>query len=127
MAPARAIETHVAPKINAAAATAGRPTPRVVVGLPVAVHDDESEARATAQENFAMYGTLPNYQRVLELGGAATPADAAIVGNEQQVHAQLQALVDAGATDIWAAVFPVGDDRATSRRRTTELLKELIA
>jgi F420-dependent oxidoreductase-like protein len=127
MAPARAIETHVAPKINAAASAAGRPQPRVVVGLPVAVHDDEAEARATAQENFAMYGTLPNYMRVLELGGAATPGDAAIVGTEQQVRAQLQSLLDAGATDIWAAVFPIGDDRSASRRRTNDLLKEMVA
>jgi F420-dependent oxidoreductase-like protein len=127
MAPARAIETHVAPKINAAASAAGRPAPRVVVGLPVAVHDDEAEARATAQENFAMYGTLPNYRRVLDLGGAATPGDAAIIGTEQQVSAQLQSLLDAGATDIWAAVFPVGNDRSASRRRTNDLLKELVA
>ncbi len=58
---------------------------------------------------------------------ASTPADAAIVGNEAAVRAQLQSLLDAGATDIWAAVFPVGDDRAASRRRTTDLLKELVS
>src|SRR6266496_2963323 len=48
MAPARAIETHVAPKLHAAAAAAGRPSPRIVAGLPVAVHDDEVEAREAA-------------------------------------------------------------------------------
>ena len=61
------------------------------------------------------------------IGNAPTPADAAIVGNEAAVRAQLQSLLDAGATDIWAAVFPVGDDRAASRRRTTDLLKELVS
>ena len=45
MANARSIETHVAPKINAAATAAGRPAPRIVAGLPVAVHDDVAEAR----------------------------------------------------------------------------------
>ncbi len=127
MAPARAIETHIAPKINAAAEAAGRTKPRVVVGLPVAVHDDEAEARAAAQANFAMYGALPNYQRILELGNASSPGDAAIVGNEKQVRGQLQALVDAGATDIWAASFPVGDDRASSRQRTADALKEMVS
>jgi alkanesulfonate monooxygenase SsuD/methylene tetrahydromethanopterin reductase-like flavin-dependent oxidoreductase (luciferase family) len=69
---------------------------------------------------------MANYQRVLDLGGASTPADAAIVGNERSVRAQLQGLLDAGATDIWAAPFPVGD-RAQSLRRTTDLLKELVS
>ena len=36
-------------------------------------------------------------------------------------------LLDAGATDIWAAIFPVGDDGGASRRRTRALLQELVA
>jgi len=40
MGNARAVESHVAPRITAAAAAAGRPSPRIVAGLPVAVHDD---------------------------------------------------------------------------------------
>jgi hypothetical protein len=36
-------------------------------------------------------------------------------------------LVDAGATDVWAAIFAVGDDATGSRRRTRALLKELAA
>ena len=127
MAPPRAIESHIAPKIHAAAAAAGRPTPRIVAGLPVAVHDDEPEARAAAAAHSTAYAGMANYQRILEIGNASTPADAAIVGNESAVRAQLQSLLDAGATDIWAAVFPVGDDRATSLRRTTDLLKEIVS
>lgn len=61
------------------------------------------------------------------LPGMATPADAAIVGSAAAVRVQLQALLDAGATDIWAAVFPVGDDRAASMRRTTDVLRELLS
>jgi len=126
MAPARAIETHVAPKLHAAAAAAGRPAPRIVAGLPVAVHDDIAEARAAASASSSMYAQMENYTRILEIGGAGTPADAAIVGNESSVTSQLQALLDAGATDIWAAVFPVGDDRRASMRRSKDLLQELV-
>jgi len=126
MAPARAIETHVAPKLHAAAAAAGRPAPRIVAGLPVAVHDDITEARAAASASSSMYAQMENYTRILEIGGAGTPADAAIVGNESSVTSQLQALLDAGATDIWAAVFPVGDDRRASTRRSKDLLRELV-
>jgi len=127
MAPARAIESHIAPRIHAAASAAGRPAPRIVAGLPVAVHDDEAAARSAASASSTAYAGMPAYRRILELGGAAGPADAAIVGDERSVRAQLQGLLDAGATDIWAAVFPVGDDKAKSLRRTTELLKELAA
>jgi alkanesulfonate monooxygenase SsuD/methylene tetrahydromethanopterin reductase-like flavin-dependent oxidoreductase (luciferase family) len=93
----------------------------------VAVHDDVAEARSTAAEQFVVYGQLPNYQRILGRGGVASPAEAAIVGDEGSVTAQLQALVDAGATDVWAAPFPVGDDRQGSRSRTRALLQELAA
>ena len=90
------------------------------------VHDDVAEAREAAAEIFAGYGILPNYRRILDIGGAAGPAEAAIVGDEKSVAAQLQGLIDAGATDVWAAVFPVGDDRSASRSRTTALLKSLV-
>jgi F420-dependent oxidoreductase-like protein len=125
MGNATAIETHVAPRINAAAAGAGRPAPRIVAGLPVAVHDDVAEARDTAAQVFAHYGVLPNYRRLLDIGGAPGPADAAIVGDEASVAAQIERLFAAGATDVWAAPFPVGDDRQASRHRTRALLQEL--
>lgn len=127
MANATAIAQHVAPSIRKAAADAGRPEPRIVVGLPVAVHDDVSEARSRAAEQFALYGTLPNYQRILGRGDAAAPADAAIVGDEGRVTAQIEALFEAGATDVWAAPYPVGEDRPASRERTRALLKGLAA
>lgn len=121
----RAIETHVAPRLAAAAEAAGRPSPRIVAGLPVAVHDDADEARNVAADVFAGYGVLPNYRRLLDLGGAPGPADAAIVGDEAAVTARIEALFAAGATDVWAAPFPVGDDPSASRRRTRALLVEL--
>jgi F420-dependent oxidoreductase-like protein len=127
MANATAVASHVAPRLRAAAAAAGRPAPRIVAGLPVAVHDDVAEARAVAGQQFAMYGTLPNYQRILAHGGCPGPADAAIVGDEAAVGEQIEALFAAGATDVWAAPFPVGDDRKASTARTRALLKELAA
>jgi len=130
LAPVKAIETHVVPKVHAAAAAAGRPVPRVVAGLPVAVHDDVAEARATLDGAAGSYAGADNYQRIMDLGGAATAGDAAIIGDERSVRAQLQGLIDAGATDIWAAAFPVGDDKAAklaSLQRTRDLLRELVA
>jgi F420-dependent oxidoreductase-like protein len=125
MANATAIEAHVAPAIRKAAADAGRPAPRIVAGLPVAVHDDVAEARATAARQFSVYGQLPNYQRILAHGGITGPGDAVLVGDEDSVTAQVRALFEAGATDLWAAPFPVGDDAAASRARTRALLASL--
>lgn len=125
MADATAIADHVAPAIRAAAT--GRPAPRVVAGLPVVVHDDVAEARATAERLFAAYGVLPNYQRILARGSATSPGEAAIVGDEAAVATQIEALFAAGATDVWAAPFPVGPDAAASRARTRALLRELAA
>jgi len=85
-----------------------------------------AEARSAAAEQFALYGQLPNYQRILERGGVSGPAEAAIVGDEASVTAQIEALFDAGATDLWAAPFPVGDDRSASRARIRDLLKQLV-
>lgn len=127
MGNARSIEAHVAPRIRAAARGARRPEPRIVAGLPVAVHDDVAEARQTAGKEFAGYGDLVNYRRILDIGGADGPADAAIVGDEASVTAQIERLFDAGATDVWAAIFAVGKDRKASRNRTRTLLKELAA
>ncbi|HMC42484.1 MAG TPA: TIGR03564 family F420-dependent LLM class oxidoreductase [Acidimicrobiales bacterium] len=126
MANAKAIETHVAPRIRKAAADAGRPEPRIAAGLPVAVHDDVDEARSVAAQLFSVYGTLPNYQRILAHGGVSGPAEAAIVGDEASVARQIEALFDAGSTDVWAAPFPVGDDRSASRARTRALLMDLV-
>ena len=120
MANAKSIADHVAPTITRFAES-----PRIVAGLPVAVTDDVDAAREVAAASFAIYGQLPNYQRILAHGGVSSPADAAIVGDEASVTTQLEALIDAGATDIWAAPFPVGPDKNESRERTNTLLKSL--
>ncbi len=125
MAPAKAIETHVSPRLRAAAEEAGRPEPRIVAGLPVAVHDDLDEARAATSVTAARYDGLPNYQRILEVGGLDDAVDAAILGDEASVTRQLQGLLDAGATDIQAFIVPVGRVGRGSIARTRALLASL--
>ena len=92
----------------------GRPTPRICVGLPIAVTDDEAQGRETAARDYSRYGQFVNYRRLLDIEGVAGPADVAVVGNEAQVEAQLRTFADAGATDFLASIFPVGDDADTS-------------
>ena len=126
MAGPKTLETHIVPRINKAAKDAGKPAPRVVAGLPIAVTDDAAGARERAARSFQIYGTLPNYQRVLNIEGAPGPADVAVVGNESEVERQLRSIASAGATDFLAGMFPVGDDIQASLARTRALLKGLV-
>lgn len=106
------------PTITAAAAEAGRPAPRVVAGFPIAVTKEVDAARAAASKTFQVYGTLPSYRAVLDVEGAADPADIAIVGSEAEVEAQVRGLASAGVTDLNVSLFSVQDDpEATSRTR----------
>ena len=122
----KTIETHIVPRINAAAEAAGRPRPRVCVGLPIAVTDDPVGARKRAAQAFQIYGQLPNYRRMLDKEGAEGPEDVAIVGSEVEVERQLRALAAAGATDFGAGMFPGDGDAEASLARTRALLKGLL-
>jgi 5,10-methylenetetrahydromethanopterin reductase len=104
------IESHIVPVIRKAAAEAGRPEPRVAVGLPVCVTADVAAARERAAELFAIYGGLPSYRAMLDREGAAGPADVAIVGTEDEVSAQVRRFADIGATDFVGAPFGTVDE-----------------
>jgi alkanesulfonate monooxygenase SsuD/methylene tetrahydromethanopterin reductase-like flavin-dependent oxidoreductase (luciferase family) len=99
------LESHVVPTIQAAAAEAGRPVPRIGVGLPVCVTDDSAAAREKAAETFLMYGHLPSYRAMLDREGAAGPADVAIVGTESEVKSQIRRLAAIGTTDFCGVPF----------------------
>jgi 5,10-methylenetetrahydromethanopterin reductase len=57
----RTLSGTIVPLLAKAAADAGRPAPRVVAAMPVAVTDDVEAARAVADVVFARYGTLEIY------------------------------------------------------------------
>ena len=61
----QAVSEHIVPRITSAAEGAGRPAPRVVVGLPVAVVDDVAAARERGAKLFSTYESIPTYQRIL--------------------------------------------------------------
>ena len=116
------VRDHVVPAITAAAAGAGRPSPRVVCILPVCVTNDPDGARERAARVFAIYGELPSYRAMLDREGAAGPADVAIVGDEDIVAAQIGALAEAGVTDFVAGEYTGGPDGARTRAFLRSLL-----
>ncbi len=109
------VADHIVPTITAAASDAGRPSPRVVVTLPVCVTDDPVTARARADKIFAMYGQLPSYRAMLDREGAAGPSDVAVVGNEQEVTAQVRRFAEAGATEFSGAVYGTPEEVARAQ------------
>jgi 5,10-methylenetetrahydromethanopterin reductase len=99
------VADHIVPSITKAAAGAGRPPPRIVVGLPVCVTADPDGARQRAAKSFQIYGQLPSYRAMLDREGAEGPGQVAIVGDEAAVSAQIAFIGEAGATDFMAAPF----------------------
>jgi 5,10-methylenetetrahydromethanopterin reductase len=117
------VRDYIVPSITAAAAAAGRPSPRVACMLPVCVTDDEAQARADADKAMAIYGQLPSYRAMLDKEGAAGPGDVAIVGHEDAVAEQIRALADYGVSDFVAAEYAHGPDGP----RTRALLRTMAA
>ncbi|MBO0854675.1 MAG: LLM class flavin-dependent oxidoreductase, partial [Nocardia sp.] len=130
MADERAIGDYIAPRITAAAEQAGRPAPRIVGGVPVALCSDGDidGAREYASEVLGHAGFSPNYLRLLEHGDATDIGDTMAVGDEQAVLTRLRRYRDAGVTDLAARIVPLGADaaeRTASRQRTQEFLSGL--
>lgn len=101
----RTLAGHTVPTIREAARVAGRPAPRIVAGIPLALTRDPAAARAKAAETFSIYGRLPSYRAMLDREGAAGPADVAVVGDERALEAGLRRVEEAGVTDLCAALF----------------------
>lgn len=130
MADERAIGDHVVPRITAAATRAGRPAPRIVAGVPVALCSTKEigAARAYAGEVLGHADFSPNYVRLLEHGDAEDVGDTMAAGDESAILARLRRYRDAGVTDLAARIVPLGSDvgeRAESRRRTREFLSSV--
>jgi 5,10-methylenetetrahydromethanopterin reductase len=123
-----AVEGHVAPRLAAAAQGVGRPMPRIIAGLPVAVCADRDVGLASAERRYGTYKDIPTYARALARGESSTPGEVAAVGTEEQVAGRLRSYADAGVSDLAAMTWGVGDDEAERRAnhdRTLALLAEL--
>jgi len=121
----RSLGDDIVPRLQAAAR--GRPAPRIVAALPVAVCTDAALARDAADDMFGRYAGLDNYRRQLEREGAPSPGHLAITGTEAGIETQLRRLAGLGVTELWPIIFPVGGDPAGSQRETRALLAGLAA
>jgi F420-dependent oxidoreductase-like protein len=106
MTGAKTLAAHTVPTIAKAARAAGRPAPRVIAALPIALTSDPAKAREVANKVFAIYGQLPSYRAMLDREGAANPGDVGINGDEATLRAGLARLRDAGVTHFAASLYP---------------------
>jgi len=123
----RTLGDYVVPTIVAAAEAAGRPAPRIVVGLPTCVTDDAGAARQRASKSFGQYNSLPSYRAMLDREGADDVGEVAVVGDEPAVAAQLARLADLGATDFATPVFGSADERERTLRLLSAVAPDLAS
>lgn len=130
MADEKAIGEHIAPKINQAAAEAGKPAPRIVAGIPVTLcaNSEIATAKDRAIRILAEAETSPNYQKLLDRGDARDVGDLCAAGDFDQILRRFQSFADAGVTDLSVRLLPIGDTRdelIASKYRTREVIAEL--
>ena len=130
MADEKAIAEHIVPKITKAAGDAGRPAPRIVAGVPIALcsDSDAAAARAYAGDVLGHAEMSPNYEKLLAQGDADDVQDVMAVGSETTILERIKRFKEAGVTDFAARIVPLGDtpeERLRSRQRTQDFLAEL--
>ncbi|MHA6757647.1 TIGR03564 family F420-dependent LLM class oxidoreductase [Streptacidiphilus sp. PAMC 29251] len=112
---------HVKPRIDAAAAAAGRPAPRIVAGVVASVSADPDGLRRQVAEQVGRASQLPSYRALLDRQRLDGVHQTVLAGDEDAVADGLRAFTTAGATDVLVSV--IGD--AAEQSRTLELLAAL--
>ncbi|MGH3677108.1 MAG: LLM class F420-dependent oxidoreductase [Mycobacterium sp.] len=130
MADERAIGDHIAPRITKAADNAGRPSPRIIAGIPVCLcaNSEIDAAKERANRILAEAETSPNYQKLLDRGDARDVGDLCAAGDEEAILARFRRFADAGVTDLSVRLLPIGENRdelVASKYRTREVISQL--
>ncbi|WP_242901764.1 TIGR03564 family F420-dependent LLM class oxidoreductase [Actinomadura terrae] len=107
---ADAIADHIVPSVAAAAEAAGRPAPRVLAGVVVALTSDPDGVRAAIADRYGFASDFPGYRAVLDRQGLSGVHETVVAGDERAVGRELRRFADAGATDL--LISPFGDDAA---------------
>jgi F420-dependent oxidoreductase-like protein len=120
----RAIADRIKPALDAAAADAGRPSPRIMASVPLCVTNDADSVKGFVAAALAGYNDLPSYRGVMDVDGAGGPADVSLIGTEAEVLAGIRSFAEAGATDFAPVELTLNPDDAAATR---ELLKGVAA
>jgi F420-dependent oxidoreductase-like protein len=105
MAGVRTIESHIVPRVRAAAREAGRPAPRVIAGMHICLTSKPDEVKARLAKALSMYGQMPSYRAMLDIEGTEQPENLALIGDEAALDEAMARLRDIGVTDFEASIF----------------------
>lgn len=119
----RTLAGYTVPTLTRYADAAGRPAPRIAAIVSGVVTADVAGARARAEASMGFYGTIPSYRAALDREGVDHPADLVAIGDEQLLADQVDAYLDAGATELIYTQTAIGSPE--DERRTWEVLGEL--
>ncbi|WP_024803997.1 TIGR03564 family F420-dependent LLM class oxidoreductase [Nocardia sp. BMG51109] len=117
------IADTIAPRLRAAAGSAGRPAPRIAAIVTAAVTDDPGSVGEAVAQRTAPVARLPSYRELLDRQGLAAASETAVLGDESTVAAHVRDFAAAGTTDL--LVSPIGSP--VDQSRTLALLRDLRA
>ncbi|WP_216916610.1 TIGR03564 family F420-dependent LLM class oxidoreductase [Nocardia noduli] len=115
------IADHIAPRLSAAAAAAGRRVPRIAAVVSTAVTADPDAFRRELARQTAGVSDLPSYRDLLDRQGLSGVHETALLGSEEVVAEGIRAFAAVGTTDLVLSVRG-GDEE---QRRTLDLLASL--
>lgn len=132
LCPPHFLRTVAMPAIARGAERAGRDdVPPLVAHVSVSLHTDRAAVRDSARRELGMYARAPFYQRMFADAGYPLGADGAysddlldhliLIGDEDAVAEQLQALLDDGIDELLVMLIPV-QDQASEEQRLLKLL-----
>jgi 5,10-methylenetetrahydromethanopterin reductase len=111
----KTLASQVVPAITSAATEAGRPSPRVIAGLPICVTSEREGARDRIRPILTGSARMPSYARQLAAEGLDDAADLACIGDETEVAARLSSLAGIGVTELLANVLGTEEEVARTR------------
>jgi alkanesulfonate monooxygenase SsuD/methylene tetrahydromethanopterin reductase-like flavin-dependent oxidoreductase (luciferase family) len=133
--PAAYLRDVALPALREGAAAAGRPTPPLVMHVPVCVSDDRAAARAALRERFGIYVRFPHYAAMFADAGfpeaqrgewSDAMLDAvAVYGTETQVADALRARLALGAAELLVTAVGAAPDPDRGAERVWRLVADL--
>jgi F420-dependent oxidoreductase-like protein len=108
--------TRLVGGLRAATTAAGRPDPRVVVGIPVCLSDDVARTREELIPLMERVASMPSYRRQVANEAVEHPVDVVVLGDEDVLRARLDELAAIGMTELCAHVVGSPAEQEATRR-----------
>lgn len=120
------LRRQAGPAMREAAQQAGRPAPRLIAHVPVAMTSDRDQMLKTSRPRLENYGRLPFYAGMFADAGYPVGANGEVSddlldhlvvwGDDGRVRASLEAAFDGGIDEVLVTLFPAGDLAGEEKR-----------